>query len=157
MEIFGIPAHPLIVHAAVVLLPMTALGLVVAAFNRRFAKWGAVALLLLALGSLASVGLAQRSGEALEDDVKETKLLDEHTEMGESVLPWAIALVCVAGVGFARSRSFHPTLEKRSVAAGLAVVSLVVGVGSVATIYRVGHSGAKSVWHDTVDSGSKGG
>jgi predicted secreted protein len=52
--------------------------------------------LVLALVATLAVGLVQGSGEELEDQVDDTELVDEHTEQGERVLPWAIAVTVVA-------------------------------------------------------------
>jgi hypothetical protein len=149
-ELFGLPAHPLVVHAAVVLLPLAAVAtLVCAAVPRARRAYAPVALGLAVMATLA-VGLAQGSGEELEDRVEETELVEEHTEQGERVLPWAIAVtVCAATVTalpwLSRRR---PVSTARMVTAAVVAVSLVAGVGATWTIVDVGHSGAKATWND---------
>jgi hypothetical protein len=151
--LFGLPAHPLVVHAAVVLLPIAAIGLIVVAAIPRSRKLYAPIVLGLALVATVAVGLAQQSGESLENDVKETELVEEHTEQGETVLPWAIAVTVmsalVAAEPYVRKRFDKPS--PRVVTAVLVGASLIVGIGATYTVIEVGHSGAKSVWNDVGD------
>ncbi len=87
--LFGLPAHPLIVHAAVVLLPIAAIGLIVVALVPKARRHYAPLVFVVALAATIAVGLAQQSGESLEGNVTRTELVDEHTSQGETVLPWA--------------------------------------------------------------------
>ena len=149
-ELWGIPAHPLVVHAAVVLLPLAAVAtLVCAAVPRARRPYAPVALGLALLATLA-VGLAQGSGEELEERVDETELVEEHTEHGEQVLPWAIAVtVAAAGVtAIPLLERRRPGSSGRTVTAVVVVVSLVAGAGAIWTVIEVGHSGAKATWDD---------
>jgi hypothetical protein len=151
--LFGLPAHPLIVHAAVVLLPLAAIGLVVVALVPKARRHYAPVVLGLALAATIAVGLAQQSGESLEGQVKETEQLEEHTEQGETVLPWAIA-VTIVSAAVAAEPHLRGRLGKASpkVVAGVLIsASVIVGVGATWTVIQVGHSGATSVWSDTTE------
>ena len=91
-NIFGVPAHPLIVHAVVVLVPLAALGALACVFSpwvRRRYGWLVAAFAVL---DIVLVPLATGSGESLEERVPETALVEKHTEMGEQLLPWVIGL-----------------------------------------------------------------
>ena len=149
-ELFGLPAHPLVVHAAVVLLPLAAIATLVCAAAPRARRHYALVALGLAVVATLAVGLAQGSGEALEEDVKETELVEEHAGQGERVLPWAIAVTvaaaAVAAIPVLMRR--RPNLSGRTVTAVVVAVSLVAGVGAMWTIIEVGHSGAKATWND---------
>lgn len=149
-ELFGLPAHPLIVHAAVVLLPLAAVMVVVCAALPRARRYGAPVALAIAVVATLAVGLAQGSGEALEEQIDETRLVEEHTEQGEGVLPWAIALDVVAGAVVATPILMRrrPTLPGKAVTASVVALSLVAGVGATWTVVDVGHSGAKATWND---------
>lgn len=100
-DLFGLPAHPLLVHAAVVLLPLAAIATLIVALIPRARRHYAPLALAIALAALASVALAQGSGEALEERVTETELVEAHADQGESVLPWAIATTLVAAAATA--------------------------------------------------------
>ena len=153
-NLFGLPAHPIVIHAAVVLLPLAAIGTIVvacsASLRRRFAALVAVC----AVASAVVVWMAQESGQHLQERVKETALVEQHTEEGESVLPWAlgVALVAVAVAGydrFAKPRVGDDPAKQRLAAAAMTVLAVVTGAGASYSVVKVGHSGAKAVWHDT--------
>jgi hypothetical protein len=147
-ELFGLPAHPLVVHAAVVLLPLAAIATVVSAAWPRARRYYAPLALGLALVATLAVGLAQGSGEELERKVDETELVEEHTSQGELVLPWALAVTVVAAAVTALSvlSRRRPGLSGRAVTAAVVVVGLVAGAGATWTVVEVGHSGAKATW-----------
>jgi hypothetical protein len=145
--LFGLPAHPLVVHAAVVLLPIAAIGLIVIAFVPRARRTYGPIVFGVALAATVAVGLAQQSGESLEGQVKKTEQVEEHAEQGQTVLPWAIAVTLASAVVAA-----EPYLERRidlparAVTGVLVAVSLIAGIGATWTVIEVGHSGAASVW-----------
>jgi hypothetical protein len=152
-ELFGLPAHPLVVHAAVVLLPLAAVATLVCAAVPRARRHYAPVALGLALVATLAVGLAQGSGEALEDEVDETELVEEHTGQGERVLPWAlgvtVAAAAVTGIPVLVRR--RPALPARTATAAVVAVSLLAGAGATWTVVDVGHSGAKATWDDVGD------
>jgi uncharacterized membrane protein len=152
-ELFGLPAHPLLVHAAVVLLPLAALATIVVAVVPKTRRRYAPVALVLAIAALGAVGLAQGSGEEFEEEVTETELVEEHTEQGESVLPWAIALVVAAAAVTAvepLSKRYPDTkLTGKAASVVLVVVTLVAAVGATWAVIDVGHSGAKATWEES--------
>jgi hypothetical protein len=154
-ELFGLPAHPLVVHAAVVLLPLAAVVTLICAAVPRARRAYAPAALGLALVATLAVGLAQGSGEELEDEVDETELVEEHTEQGESVLPWAIAVTVAAAAitAIPLLTRRRPDVPARIVTAVVVAASLVAGVGATWAVVDVGHSGAKATWDDVGDDG----
>jgi len=108
-----------------------------------------------ALAATVAVGLAQTRGDALEDQVREADLVEEHTDQGESVLPWAIAVTVAAGAVTAasrRDRSQGPGVRRRLATTGLIAVSLVAGIGATWSVVDVGHSGAKATWTTVQDT-----
>ncbi|WP_229846325.1 hypothetical protein [Streptomyces atratus] len=131
------------------------------------------------LSQLALVVLTTESGEWLEERVRESALLEEHAEMGSGLTPWAIALfvLTVAGwllgrAGLRRERersgaADSPTEDGVSTVARLAssvavrvavlVIALVVTVGAVVDVYRIGESGAMAVWHGSFSTSGSGG
>ena len=69
MNIFGLPLHPLVVHAAVVLIPLASLGaliVVVSARARERFGWLTVAFAVAAAGAAIT---AKLSGEALAESL----------------------------------------------------------------------------------------
>lgn len=100
----GLPAHILLVHAVVVLLPLAA-GLLVLcaawpAARARFAGANAV----LALGTLALVPVTTSAGEWLQARVKDTQLVRHHAHLGGTAALVAIPVAALAVAIWWRSR-----------------------------------------------------
>ncbi|MFJ8791022.1 DUF2231 domain-containing protein [Streptomyces sp. NPDC102462] len=154
----GLPAHVLLVHMVVVLVPLTALALVAAALWPSAARRLGPLLPLLALVALVSVPLTTQAGEWLERHVNNDALVRRHTEMGDGLLPWVLGLFVLAAVVWwaARSAPAEPGRAGRMrwsappVRIVVGVLSLAVAVGAVVDVYRIGDSGAKAAWHDAV-------
>ncbi|MFJ9566304.1 DUF2231 domain-containing protein [Streptomyces fuscichromogenes] len=155
----GLPAHILLVHLVVVLVPLTALALVAAAVSRRAARRMGAVLPLLALVTLASVPLTTQAGEWLERHVTDDALVQRHAELGDGLLPWAAGLFALAALIWWTGRSATKTDTAPAPADGAVrsaapmrvaamVLSLVVAAGAVVDVYRIGDSGAKAAWHD---------
>jgi hypothetical protein len=153
----GIPAHVLFVHIVVVLVPLTALALILCAAVPSAMRRFGLALPALALVSLISVPLTTSAGEWLERHVDSNALVRRHAELGDGLLPWAIALfVLSTAVWWFYRRAVHrtPDVVGTTSTAALplrvtaAVLSLIVGVGAGVQVYRIGDSGAKAAWHD---------
>lgn len=165
----GIPAHPLWVHVVVVLVPLSALLLVLCAAWPAAMRRAGVVLPLLALAALASVPLATDSGEWLQERVPESAVVERHTEMGDELLPWSGGVFVLAVVlwvlyrgllhRFVRSGGGRGEPGERGGAwadrlssngavlrGGAVVLALLVGVGAVVEVYRIGESGAEAVW-----------
>ncbi|MFI0788875.1 DUF2231 domain-containing protein [Streptomyces lydicus] len=170
----GLPAHILIVHFVIVLVPLSALAVVVGAMWPGAARRMGLVLPLLALVTLASVPLATQAGEWLEKHVDSNALVRRHTELGDGMLPWAVGLFVLATVVWwtnrrpaaadapgdrTRRAPSRSVLVVRIVAAVLAVG---VASGAVVEVYRIGDSGARAAWHDgfsktaTGDKGDNG-
>ena len=78
-QLWGLPAHPLVVHAAVVLLPLAAITTLLCAAVPRARRHYAPVALGLALVATLAVGLAQGSGEELEEQVDESEASSRST------------------------------------------------------------------------------
>jgi hypothetical protein len=153
-KLFGLPAHPLIVHGVVVLVPLAAVLLVVAVAwpgARSHLVWVTVA---VAAAAMILTPLATGSGEELEHQVRETETIERHAELGEAMIPFSIALFVgaagVAGLEEVRRRSPDgggPAWSRsRLVAAAVAGLAIVAAVGSTVQVAVVGHTGAQATW-----------
>ncbi len=147
----GLPVHALVVHAAVVLIPLAALGLIAMAFSVRLSRnvgW------LVVLGAAVATGaswVAKESGEKFQIRIGAPGF--EHNELGE-VMPVFAAVLLLAAVllwWIDRSAGGGPQ-QRRGVRMAVAVVSVVVAAANLVWVYRVGDSGAKSVWSDQVST-----
>ena len=156
-SLFGLPAHPLVVHLAVVLIPLAAVGTLVIAF------WGAarrrIGWIIVALAFVAFVGcfLAKESGEALQESVRHTEAVDAHVEMadGGTVAGFAVfvgaagimVVDLIVGRRTARKQSALPLQKQAPMIVGVLAVLLAL-FGSI-RIIQIGHSGAKATWENT--------
>jgi hypothetical protein len=160
--LFGLPAHPLIVHAAVVLVPLAAIGTIA------IAVWGAarrhVGWVVVALGVTAFVFclLAQGSGESLEEKVDEGDLVEEHAELGDT-MPWFALPIPIAatGVMLLDRRRRRGDAQARPAWMGPAVVvvsaaAVLAGVVGTVRVAQVGHSGARATWQEIQDHPERG-
>ena len=147
----GIPIHPLIVHAVVVLVPLAALGavaIVVWPTARRRFGWLVVALAALAT---ATVPLATSTGEGLEGHLRSNPLIERHAELGDQLLPLAV-LMLVGVVGFQGahhiwSKNTASSERLRRIATLALALATLVGAGaSLAQVVRIGDAGAQAAW-----------
>jgi hypothetical protein len=153
-SIFGLPVHPLVVHAVVVLVPLASLAVGLAAVYPRFRAWAGFLPLALSAIATALVPVATSSGEALEERVFEDAALEKHTELGEMMLPWIIAVLVLAAAMYwiDKKQPGLPAFAPK-VVAGLAVIA---AVGSLVVVGLIGHSGAKSAWGDLPPASGNG-
>lgn len=147
--IFGLPAHPLIVHAVVVLVPLAAFGgLVVAVWPAARARYAPLALGVATL-ALIAVPLATHTGEQLEGHVRPSTLVERHAHMADGLLPFVAALWVALAVLVA-VRRYGAVARFRwapHVGVGAAVIILAASVGSGIQVVRIGHSGSEAAWH----------
>jgi uncharacterized membrane protein len=146
----GLPIHPLVVHAVVVLLPLAALGTIALAVRpgwRRHYGW-----LVVGAAAAAAVLLpvATSSGEALEERVGSP---GDHAEMGDALIWFVLPmlLLVAAMVWFDRRPS---TKVDRRLLRALPVLAVVAALACSVQVYRVGDSGARAAWAERVGSPS---
>jgi hypothetical protein len=154
-----------VVHAAVVLVPLAAIGVLLTAFwPAARARLGVAVVVIAALGTLFAY-LAVESGGYLEDRVEETEQVEEHAKLGDSGLASAVAVVlgaaAVTGFGVYEKRRSAPeagdgTRSDRKLLylrTGVGVVAVVLVSLGTLQIARIGHSGAKATWEDVGGTG----
>ncbi|QTE30797.1 DUF2231 domain-containing protein [Pengzhenrongella sicca] len=147
--IAGLPLHPLVIHATEVIVPAAALAVALAALWPRFRRWAGLLPLGLALAALVLVPVSEQSGEALEERVGESALIEAHAQLAEGLLPWVVGLVAVAallGWWFRGERAARAARVPRWVAVALAVAAVLASTGTTVQAVRIGHSGATAVW-----------
>ena len=140
----GLPLHPLIVHATVVLLPLSALGLLILIAVPRWRRtYGWLVLIGLLLSFVAAV-VSKESGENLAARIG---ISQTHADWGDRLAPIAGILLLAAAVWYWRVR--------RGVTGALTVISAIVAallaIGAIAVTVVVGHSGAEAAWSDRLE------
>ncbi len=145
----GLPAHALLLHLVVVLVPLTALLEIVCvlwpAARRGQLLWLA---LLLAIANMVFTPITINAGEWLYDLRRSpSPILREHAARGSVMIYFAVALLVAAALLVVLR-----LIERRSdggrtlVRVVIAILVLGVGISSTIQIYRVGDAGAQSVW-----------
>ncbi len=142
MEINGLPAHPLLVHLVVVLLPLTAVAAIA------ISVWPAAQRklsFLVPLGAVigaAAVPITTRAGEELAKKIGNPPFIGRHEDFGDQVLPWAAALAVTTLAQWLYLRRGTATLPRIV----LAVLVVASAVGTATIVVLTGDSGAKAVW-----------
>lgn len=148
MEIMGLPLHPLVVHAVVVLVPLASLGGIAislwSAARRRYG-WLTVA---FAFAGAASTLVAQKAGEALAASLPQhSALLEKHISIGGGLLLWAILLFVGTTAVMISQRLIDQQQPSGRIALLVSkILTVVTAVISVVQVVRIGHAGATAVW-----------
>lgn len=154
LQLAGLPLHPLLVHAVVVLTPLVVLALLLAQVWPAARRRLGVVTPLGALAVLVLVPVTVRAGRELAAVVGPVPAVATHQAYGEQLLPWVIGLFVVAVVqwgwfrwGEPRYRSpDRPAALRKAVWWVLAVASVVVAAGTTWLLVLTGDSGSRAVW-----------
>lgn len=162
--VLGLPAHPLLVHATVVFVPLLALGAAiyaVAPFLRARIRWVVV---LLGLAGPATAWLAKLSGDAFRRrqaahgvGAEMLAKIDQHKSFGDATFWAAIALGAVTLVLVlvtmdrlpmrrASGASVAAAPAMRIVRIVLIVATVGLAVASGYYVFKTGESGARMEW-----------
>lgn len=145
MELFGLPAHPLIIHFPVVAIPtLGIIGLVMAISPSFRGRYG-IAAIVLGIVTTVATFLAVTTGESLNDDLGfDDEFIGLHRQRGELLRFFVLGLTVAVGGSFATARASlqksHPAVIATSVL--LVAFAVLSGIWVVLT----GHSGADAVW-----------
>ncbi|EON24625.1 hypothetical protein CF8_1376 [Nocardioides sp. CF8] len=154
MEINGLPLHPLVVHAVVILGPLAALaGLAYALLPRWrwLLRWPLVA---LSVAVAITAVVAVQAGESLLDARPELEpLVEDHEEWGELLRTWSLTFVVDAVLaawalgGPSALASGRGARETKGILGWIAMALLVGGaIGLLVLVFLTGDSGARAVW-----------
>jgi plastocyanin len=151
----GLPLHPLVVHLAVVLVPLASIAVLLISWREVWRQRYAGAAAALALGAALVAVVAAQSGSELKSDVLRASAeagvrarFGQHPDYGRATEIAALALATGAAVVWAttkprlRSRVPHLACRATYVAVALPAAVALVAVG------LAGHSGAALVWRD---------
>lgn len=146
-EILGIPLHPLVVHAAVVFVPLAVLGTLLLAAVPRWRRGYGWLIVAFSLVALVIVPLAARSGKRLRDTLElggpVLEKVQEHEQMGDRVV-WAVAPMFVLNLAaMLMVRAGRPTREVTAVA----VLGSVAAIAACVLVVLTGHLGSQAVWN----------
>ncbi len=162
----GLPAHPLIVHLPVILIPVTIVAAVVfMAKPEWLTRWG-IALSVVSVVAMSSVFLALQSGAALRGALKlegqAATYISEHSQAAHILAIVYVLFTATLIVAFAARRisSGRPTglaivdrlLSPPAMFTALRVTVVVLALIAGFFTFRVGDLGAKAVWAGKLQS-----
>jgi hypothetical protein len=152
-QINGLPVHALVIHAAVVLVPLLALTAIVYAVLPRWRAKVGWAAGLLAIAAPVTAWVATESGEELLDRLVANGLsgaplraLDEHMDFGQLTFKVTLALGVVTLALIALTLRSTGKKLPRVAEIGLAVIVVALAAVSSYYVFKTGDSGAQAVW-----------
>lgn len=150
-QVNGLPVHVLVVHAAVVFVPLLAIGAIVYALLPRWRSRIGWAVVLLAVAAPLAALIAKLSGEELQTRLVQqgvsgrgAEIINDHAGYGDLTFWFSLALGVVSLVlvlGTSRGRTL-PKIANL----GLAAVMVVLAAISGYYVFQTGDSGATAVW-----------
>jgi hypothetical protein len=150
-EFHGLPVHILVIHAVVVLVPLSGL-LGVLFVIPRTRQWARHPFALVTLATLVVTFVARQSGLHLMDNL-DTRggfgaaqaLLGTHESRGKTLFLMMIGFAVIAVAAWALSR--NPARFNGPIAIGVSVLVIAAAVITGWQVYRVGEIGSKMVWN----------
>ncbi|QIK72280.1 hypothetical protein G7070_08375 [Propioniciclava coleopterorum] len=145
MDVLGLPLHPLIVHAAVILVPLAALGaLTIVVSARARARFGTL-VAGVAVVAAASAFAAMLTGPLLADEigVAGSTRIARHQQFG-TWTPWPTLVLALAVPLHLWVR--RPGGERGAAAVLVGGVIVVASLAALVLIVLTGHAGATAVW-----------
>jgi uncharacterized membrane protein len=177
-RISGLPAHPLLVHVPVVLIPLAAVGVLAMLLRRSwYDRYRWLVLGVSGIGALGAI-LAASSGEGLEEQIgaaegrAAVQAVQDHAEAGD--LARTVGIVFFVAVALfvlvpwflerraarATTGGDEPTVTSaagpRWLRPALMVFVALAAVGSTVAVIDAGHSGASQAWEEYRDQGAGG-
>ena len=147
----GLPIHPLVVHAVVVLVPLAALGTIAMALRPAWRHHYGRLVVGAAVLATALTPIATSSGEALEKHVGDP---GEHAALGDQLIWFLIPLLVISvALVFLDRRRPDSTTALRVVA----TLGVVAALATTVQVYRIGDSGARAAWGDQVSASTTAG
>jgi uncharacterized membrane protein len=157
----GLPLHPLVVHATVVLVPLAVLGaLAIVVFPRARRRYGSLVVVTAVVATVCTV-LAEQSGEALEHTLPRNPAIEAHAAAGDYLKLWMAPLMIAVAIFVLMHRRANRTARleatgttsalalagrQRVLAVGVAVVTVVLALGTALVVFQTGDLGARAVW-----------
>jgi hypothetical protein len=162
-RLWGLPAHPLLLHAPVILIPILAMAVVAGVARPAWRRRYGVGVAALAIVALGSTFLAAGAGEKFKDQRDamrarfgggEDPALHRHAELAGTlrVIMVVAVIAIVALVVLDRMARAIPAAAITGLAVAALITSLLAGVWTV----RTGHAGAKVTWGERGGPGGAG-
>ena len=152
LQVGGLPLHPLIVHAIVILVPLTALAMILGTVWPAARRRLGVVTPLAALVLVILVPLTVAAGQSLEAAIGPRPGVLQHASLGGMLQPWVIAMLLTSAAQWAWYRWGVPTATPEharrtsTITIAIGVFVVIAAVGAVVMVVLIGESGARAVW-----------
>jgi hypothetical protein len=154
MTINGLPAHPLLVHTVLALLPLAAVAVVLHTVWPAARRRLGIVTPLLALAALVTVPITSRAGEDLARSLGGGgPLVERHERLADQILPWAVALAVAALAQWALGRLAPAGALSLAVRVPVGVVTVAVAIVATVVLVRAGDAGAQATWSGVAGAG----
>ena len=141
--VFGLPLHPLVVHGAVVLVPLVAFAALAMSYWPSFSRKYGGPVLILAVVAQLSLFLAKASGEPFQQRLN--KDIERHANFGE-IAPFTFIPLLVLLFFRWRMDKSGATVGSAKVRRSVSILLALAAILALVYIYLTGHSGAEWVW-----------
>jgi len=142
--ITGLPIHPLISHAVVVVVPLAAIGALILTFVGKWRSTYSPLVLIAVLLSPITAFIATQSGEALSERVGLPK---SHATFGERLALVVLVFAIIFSIWFAIEKSDRVrTKVPKFLQQVVKVFVPLLAIASLVLTVLVGHSGAEATW-----------
>lgn len=146
--IAGLPVHPLVVHFAVVLLPLASCGVIASVFLPKIrTRYLGLSVLGVFLGTGAAF-VSKESGEAL---ARRVGLPARHADLGTYLVIASLTFLAISALWYWQGRA------KKSYSNPVGLLASVVGIGVIGLSVLTGHTGAQAVWQGKLSAKSEAG
>jgi uncharacterized membrane protein len=147
---FGLPAHPLLLHVPVILVPLAGLAALALVTRPAWIERHGLPAGAVAVAATAATILTVGAGEAFREDrggggggpAGETARLNEHAESGDTLR----ILVILFTLGFVGWMYTHRRRLSGPASIALRVGVAALGIASIFFVIRTGHLGAELTW-----------
>jgi uncharacterized membrane protein len=145
--IAGLPVHPLVVHAVVVLLPLSAIGAILMAVRPAISRRFGILAVLFAWAGAIGAFVARESGEQLAERVGTPQ---PHADQGSLLLFAAAGFAVLLLVFWLFDRGIPSNRTRPTWLVLVAVLVVVAALAVLGWTIVVGHSGAVATWSSVV-------
>ncbi len=146
----GLPLHPLLVHAVIALVPLTAIAVVLHVLSPAARRRLGGVTPLLGLAMMVAVPVTVLAGRALLEQVGPIPAAQRHGALGQTMTFWAAGLFLASlGVWAWYRWRDHLVLSpgaRRGITIAIGVVAILLALAAMVMVYIVGDSGARAVW-----------
>ena len=161
---FGLPAHPLIVHATIIIVLAAALTVALAACWPRFRGWAGFLPLFLSVLATVLLPASMSSGWALEQRVGPSALIERHAQLADRLLLPVMVLLAAAAAqyvlhlkeqcpitvgplaGAVLERTGGPGRPGPVAMSAIDLIVIIAVIGTVIQVSEVTQTGARATW-----------